>query len=233
MLTVKNLAVHYGGLDAVRGIDLNVEKGEIVALIGCNAAGKSSTIRAISGTVAYTGEIEFKGLDLRSTSADQRVDLGIIQIPEGRKLFRTMTVLENLEMGAYPRRARANKNRNLKRVLDTFPRLYERRKQMAGSLSGGEQQMCAIGRGLMADPELLMLDEPTLGLAPVIVLRMLDEIKAIRDGGVTILLVEQNVVHTLRLSDRAYVLKNGCMANQGTAAELTENPDLKEAYLGH
>lgn len=233
MLELNNVNVYYGDVQALWDVSMSIEKGDIVALIGANASGKSTTINAISGVVKpSSGSIKFKGNETTKLSPPEIVELGISQVPEGRRLFPIMTVLDNLELGAYTGRARKNTKNRLEHVFDLFPVLEQKKSQLAGSLSGGEQQMCAIGRALMSEPELLLLDELSLGLAPIIVIKLFEIVKNIASQGTTILLVEQNVKHSLSISDYAFVLENGRMTLQGKANELISNPELKRAYLG-
>ncbi len=232
LLEVRDLSVSYGGIRALRGISLRVEEGEIVALLGSNGAGKTTTLRAISGLAPYTGAVFFDGTDLRKCSPDQIVRLGLGHAPEGRRVFTRMTVRENLALGAYTVRSNSEVERRLAFVIETFPRLEERLSQSAGTLSGGEQQMLAIGRALMSSPRLLMLDEPSLGLAPIIVQTIFSVIKSLNANGTTILLVEQNAQQALRIAQRGYVLETGEMRFEDTGAALLENPAVAEAYLG-
>jgi branched-chain amino acid transport system ATP-binding protein len=233
LLRVDGIEVGYGDLTAVRDVSLEVREGEAVALIGANGAGKTTTLRAVSGLLPLRrGRIEFEGQRLDGLTSAQIVARGIAHVPEGRQLFPTMTVLENLELGARTRAARARRDEGLGRVFDLFPRLQERREQLAGTLSGGEQQMCAIGRGLMACPRLLMLDEPSLGLAPVMVKAIFEDLGRINAQGLTILLVEQNVLRSLQLAHRGYVLENGRVTRSGTGPELLASGHIKQAYLG-
>ena len=233
MLRLEGVDAFYGDLQALFGVSFEVRDKEIVALVGANAAGKTTSIRVVSGLVAPRGgRVLFDGADLASVPAHRRVELGIVQVPEGRRLFPFMTVRENLLLGAHTERARAEKERTLQYVLALFPVLGERAGQLAGSLSGGEQQMCAIGRALMARPRLLMLDEPTLGLAPVLVGRIFETVRTINADGVTILLVEQNVRQALTLAHRACVLESGRLVLSGPARELLGDERLKRAYLG-
>lgn len=233
MLKLEGIDAFYGDLQALFGISIEVRDGEIVALVGANAAGKTTTIRVVSGLVApRRGRVLFEGDDLRRVPAHRRVDLGIVQVPEGRRLFPFMTVTENLSLGAHTERARAERLRTLDYVYALFPVLAERRSQLAGSLSGGEQQMCAIGRALMGRPRVLMLDEPTLGLAPVLVGRIFETVRTINANGVTVLLVEQNVRQALTLAHRACVLESGRLVLHGPARELIRDERLKRAYLG-
>lgn len=234
MLEVKRIGVFYGEVQVLWEISLKVGEGEIVSIVGSNAAGKTTTLNTISGILRPTsGEIFFEGVRLDLETPDRIVERGLVQIPEGRRLFPEMTVLENLEIGTYPQRAREKRDQTLKKILDLFPILSDRKKQLANSLSGGEQQMLAIGRGLMAQPRLLMLDEPSLGLAPLIVKKTFEIIKDIRSQGTTILLVEQNVVHSLQIADRGYVLENGRIVLENTGEALLEDKNLKKAYLGN
>jgi len=233
LLRLEGIDAFYGDLQALHGVSLDVQEGEIVALVGANAAGKTTTLRVTSGTLpARAGRITFDGADLSRVPAHDRVARGIVQVPEGRRLFPFMTVRENLLLGAHPAAARAEQTKSLAYVLDLFPILSERTSQMAGSLSGGEQQMCAIGRALMTKPRLLMLDEPTLGIAPVLVQKIFETVAAINRAGVTILLVEQNVRRALALAHRACVLENGRLVLAGPARELLADDRLKKAYLG-
>ena len=233
MLTLEGIDAFYGDLQALHGVSLEVQEGEIVALVGANAAGKTTTLRVISGTLpARGGRVLFDGQDLAAMPAHLRVAQGIVQVPEGRRLFPFMTVHENLLLGAHAPHARAHQEASLDYVLRLFPVLKDRATQLAGSLSGGEQQMCAIGRALMARPRLLMLDEPTLGIAPVLVQRIFETVAAINRDGVTILLVEQNVRRALALAHRAAALENGRVVLAGPARELLADERLKKAYLG-
>lgn len=233
LLELDRVSTGYGDIQVLHGVSAEVYEGEIVALLGANAAGKTTTLRLISGLIpAWEGEVRFEGRPITRLPAEKRVELGIVQVPEGRRLFPFMTVRENLLLGAYNYRARDQVRANLERVLQLFPVLAERQGQLAGSLSGGEQQMCAIGRALMARPRLLMLDEPSLGLAPIVVRHIYEILPAIRDSGVTILLVEQNVKEVLRLADRAYVLENGRVVLAGLSEQVREDERLRRAYLG-
>ena len=233
MLRLEGVDAFYGDLQALFDVSFEVRDKEIVALVGANAAGKTTSIRVASGLVMPRGgRVLFDGADLGSVPAHRRVDLGIVQVPEGRRLFPFMTVRENLLLGAHTERARAERDRTFAYVLSLFPVLGERAHQLAGSLSGGEQQMCAIGRALMARPRLLMLDEPTLGLAPVLVGRIFETVRTINADGVTILLVEQNVRQALTLAHRACVLESGRLVLDGPARELLGDERLKRAYLG-
>ena len=233
LLRVDGIEVGYGDLTAVGDVSLEVREGEAVALIGANGAGKTTTLRAISGLLPLRrGRIEFEGQRLDGLTSAQIVARGIAHVPEGRQLFPTMTVLENLQLGARTRAARAGRDESLGRVFDLFPRLRERSEQLAGTLSGGEQQMCAIGRGLMACPRMLMLDEPSLGLAPVMVKAIFEDLGRINLQGLTILLVEQNVLRSLHLAHRGYVLENGRVTRSGAGPELLASGHIKQAYLG-
>jgi branched-chain amino acid transport system ATP-binding protein len=232
ILAVSGLRAGYGATEILRGVDLVVGHGEIVAVLGANGAGKSTLNRAISGVVRpWDGAIRFADAAIERERPAAIVARGLIQVPEGRRIFPNLTVRENLDLGAY-RRGRARRAQNRARVLSIFPRLAERQGQRAGTLSGGEQQMLAIGRGLMAEPRLLILDEPSLGLSPLLVEELFALIKRINADGTSLLLVEQNVVQSLELAARAYVLDNGAVVLQGQAAELRNDPDLKRAYLG-
>ena len=233
MLTVEHLEVFYGDAQALWDVSLQVEAGEIVTLIGSNGAGKTTTLNTLSGLLRpHAGSLRFQGQELRREAPHRIVEAGLIHIAEGRELFPRMSVLENLELGAFPKRARRVRHDTLDFVMQLFPRLRERQHQLAGTLSGGEQQMLAIGRGLMGKPLLLMLDEPSLGLAPLLVAELFDCIRRIHANHVTILLVEQNVHQALEIADRAYVLENGRTVRSGTAAALLADDSIREAYLG-
>jgi branched-chain amino acid transport system ATP-binding protein len=233
LLRVDGIEVGYGDLTAVRDVSLEVREGEAVALIGANGAGKTTTLRAVSGLLPLRrGRIEFEGQRLDGLGPAEIVARGIAHVPEGRQLFPTMTVRENLELGARTRAARAARVETLERVFELFPRLRERGGQLAGTLSGGEQQMCAIGRGLMSRPRLLMLDEPSLGLAPVLVKAIFEDLGRINGQGLTVLLVEQNVLRSLHLAHRGYVLENGRMTLSGPRDDLLASGHIKQAYLG-
>ena len=233
MLRVSELRAYYGDIEGLHGAGLAVQAGEIVALVGANAAGKSTTLNCISGIITRkTGQIEFLDQRIDHLPAHRIVELGLVQIPEGRRVFPFMTVMENLELGCYTARARKARAELLARVFDLLPLLKDRRRQLAGSLSGGEQQMLAIGRGLMTQPRLLMLDEPTLGLAPMFVERVFTLVQEIRAQGTTVLLVEQNVHHALSIADRGYVLENGAVVLEGAGQHLLGDERLKRAYLG-
>ena len=233
MLSVENLQCRYGKVAAVQGLSLEVKKGELVSLIGANGAGKTTTLKAISGVLpAVGGKILFEGEDITRASARRVLDLGIAHCPEGRRVFPYMTVRENLEMGCYLRKDKAGIEADLGRLFERFPILAERRAQAAGTLSGGEQQMLAISRALMSRPKLVLFDEPSLGLAPNIVERTYDIITAIRAEGVTVMMVEQNALAALELSDRAYVMEQGRVTRTGSGAALLNDPEVKKAYLG-
>ena len=233
MLAVENLELYYGDAQALAGVSLEVPQGEIVAIVGANGAGKSSLIRAIAGIERpRAGRIRYAGRDITGLDSHKVCDLGIGQVAEGRQIFASLTVLENLEMGALLPRARAHAKRSLREVYAHFPRLAERQHQLAGTLSGGEQQMLAIGRCLMGQPELIMFDEPSLGLAPLVVQEVLRTIRALHEQGLTILLVEQNVRESLELSDRGYVLQTGRTIHQGTGKELLNAEVIQKAFLG-
>ncbi|NKE69082.1 ABC transporter ATP-binding protein [Ramlibacter sp. RBP-2] len=232
LLQVQGLRAGYGAVEVLRGIDLRVGDGEAVALLGSNGAGKSTLNNVVSGLVrAWSGRIAFDGADLTRAHYRDVVRAGLIQVPEGRRIFPNLTVRENLELGAYAR-GRERRGQNLERALELFPRLRERAAQLAGTLSGGEQQMLAIGRGLMAEPRLLILDEPSLGLSPILVEELFALIRSLRDGGLAVLLVEQNVGQSLEVADRAYVLENGAVRFSGLPSELLGSDELRRAYLG-
>jgi branched-chain amino acid transport system ATP-binding protein len=232
MLELREVRGGYGAVEVLRGIDLRVQTGEIVALLGSNGAGKSTLNNTICGLYpAFSGTVRFETLDITRAPSAQIVSAGLIQVPEGRRVFPNMTVRENLELGSY-RRARMRRSANLDRVFVLFPRLLDREKQKAGTLSGGEQQMLAIGRGLMAEPRLLILDEPSLGLSPRLVEELFQLIRRLNQEGLAILLVEQNVGQSLEIAHRAYVMENGAIAFQGTPSALLADPELRRAYLG-
>ncbi|WP_027627954.1 ABC transporter ATP-binding protein [Ruminiclostridium cellobioparum] len=233
MLEIKNLDVHFGVIHALKDISLTVNQGEIVTLIGANGAGKTTTLRTISGLKKPTrGSIIFEGRDITSISPQDRVKMGICQVPEGRRVFSTMTVLENLELGAYLRKDKAQISKDLKMVYQRFPILEKRKKQAAGTLSGGEQQMLAMGRALMSSPRMLFLDEPSMGLAPLFVKEIFDIIKSINQAGTTILLVEQNASMALQIAHRAYVMETGSIVLSGTGTQLMQSDEIRKAYLG-
>jgi branched-chain amino acid transport system ATP-binding protein len=232
MLEVEDIHTFYGAIEALKGVSLTVEEGEVVTLIGSNGAGKSTTLRSISGlSPPRTGSIRFQGNDISTAPAQEIVRLGISQAPEGRRCFQRMTVRENLDLGAYLRRD-ANVADDVQRVFKLFPRLHEREKQKAGTMSGGEQQMLAIGRALMANPTLLMLDEPSMGLAPILVDRIYETVAEINRQGTTILLVEQNANYALEVSNRGYVLETGRVVLANDSASLRDDPEVQNAYLG-
>ncbi|MBQ6614535.1 MAG: ABC transporter ATP-binding protein [Clostridia bacterium] len=231
MLEIKNLSVAYGGIEAIKNISFDVEEGKVVTLIGSNGAGKSSTLRSISGIVkAKSGEVLFEGQNILGMAPDQIVKLGITLVPEGRRVFPNLTVLENLKVGAYLRKD--NLTSDIEYVYSLFPRLKERSWQLAGTLSGGEQQMLAVGRALMARPKVIMMDEPSLGLAPIVVKGIFDIIRTINKEGITVLLIEQNANMALKVADYAFVMQTGEITMSGTGAELLANEEVKEAYLG-
>ena len=233
LLEVNNLNVYYGAIHALQGISFNVDEGEIVTLIGANGAGKSTTLRTISGLLRpRQGHVTYKGTDITLMPAEQIVRQGISHVPEGRKIFAPLTVRENLEMGAYSREDKNEISATMERVFKHFPRLRERINQLGGTLSGGEQQMLATGRGLMSRPSLLLMDEPSMGLSPILVEEIFKIIKEINDEGTTILLVEQNALMALSVSNRAYVLETGRVVLSGNAKDVSENPQVKAAYLG-
>ncbi|NLV16914.1 MAG: ABC transporter ATP-binding protein [Syntrophomonadaceae bacterium] len=233
MLEVKEIDVYYGAIHALKGLSLKVEQGSIVTLIGANGAGKTTTLKTISGILRpQNGTVTYKGTDITKVLPEKIVGLGISQVPEGRRVFSTMSVLENLEMGAYLRKDKKEVRRDIQSVFGRFPRLGERRKQISGTLSGGEQQMLAIGRALMARPELLLMDEPSMGLAPLLVKEIFEIIKDINSQGTTILLVEQNANMALSIADRAYVLETGEIVLQGPSEQLMKSAEVKKAYLG-
>jgi branched-chain amino acid transport system ATP-binding protein len=233
MLSIKNLTVNYGAITALRGISLEVPKGEIITLIGANGAGKTTTLKAISGLIKTQGQIVYDGRDIANAAPHQIVAAGLSHVPEGRMVFANLTVAENLEMGAYLQKNKADIQATREMVLGLFPRLAERQKQMAGTLSGGEQQMLAIGRALMSRPKFLMLDEPSLGIAPILVKTIFEKIVEInRQQGVTILLVEQNANLALEVARYGYVLETGRLLLQDTSAALRQNPKVRAAYLG-
>jgi branched-chain amino acid transport system ATP-binding protein len=233
MLEVRDIDVYYGDAQALHGVSLSVDKGEVVTLVGSNGAGKTTTLRAIAGTQAIArGELLFEGDSLLTVPAHQRPGLGIALVPEGRELWPQLTVLENLQLGAFSPQARKRRAETLAWVFELFPRLGERVRQLAGSMSGGEQQMVAIARALMSRPRLLMMDEPSLGLAPVVVSQVFATIRRLHGEGLTILLVEQNLKKALEVANRGYVVETGTISLRGSSAELLENPDVRAAYLG-
>jgi branched-chain amino acid transport system ATP-binding protein len=233
VLRIENLDFSYGDLQVLWDLSLRVDQGEIVTVLGANGAGKSTTLKNVSRLVRPSrGTITFEGHDLGKIESHQVVELGVIQVPEGRRIFPEMTVLENLRMGSFVKATRPDRQRNIERAFSLFPRLAERQRQLGGTLSGGEQQMLAIGRGLMANPRLMLLDEPSLGLSPLFVKNIFEIIKEINRQGTTILLVEQNVFQSLRISHRAYVLETGRVVLSGTGEELLGNEHVKKAFLG-
>jgi len=233
MLDINRIDVFYGNVQALWDVSLRVDAGEIVTIIGANGAGKTTTLRAIAGLLKpRRGNVMLDGVDVTGLAPNELVRRGVVLVPEARQLWPGMTVVENLEMGAYARPARTQRAETLRRVYDMFPILAKRAKQKAGTLSGGEQQMCAIGRGLMARPRLLLLDEPSLGLAPLLVREVFASLQSIREQGVTVVLVEQNVPHALALADRAVILETGRVTLAGPASELVRDPRVRDAYLG-
>jgi branched-chain amino acid transport system ATP-binding protein len=233
LLSVKNLKVSYGGINAVKGIDLQVDQGELVALIGANGAGKSSSLKAIAGVLTPSaGEIQFSGHSTEKLPAYDLVELGLGMVPEGRGVFKRMTILENLQMGAFLKKDAKAVQQKLEEIYDYFPRLKERLSQLAGTLSGGEQQMVAMGRAMMAEPQLLLLDEPSMGLSPIMVETIFDVIRNLSASGMTILLVEQNARLALQIANRAYVMESGLITLSGLGKELLEDSRVRAAYLG-
>ena len=233
MLKVTDLTVHYGAIQALRGISFDVNQGEIITLIGSNGAGKTTTLHSVSNIIKKTsGKVEFENVDITNVSPDAIVKTGLIQVPEGRRVFANMSVKENLEMGAYTRKDKAGIKADMEMVYGLFPRLKERIKQLSGTLSGGEQQMLAMGRALMSKPKLLLLDEPSMGLAPILVDEIFSIIQEINKTGTTILLVEQNAYKALSIADRAYILDTGTVIKSGKASDLINDEAVKSAYLG-
>ena len=232
LLRVEKLSAGYGAMTVLSEITFEITRGEIVALVGSNGAGKTTTLRALSRVISTQGRIFFNGRDLTRLTSDQVFSLGLVQVPEGRQLFDQMTVEDNLLMGAYCRTQREEIAADLQQVYQFFPILKERRVQIAGSLSGGEQQMCAIARGLMARPQLLMIDEMSLGLAPIVVDLLIDNLAEVRKNGVTVLLVEQDIFSAFHVADRGYVLETGRIVRTGSASELAQDPEVRRAYLG-
>lgn len=234
MLTIKDLEVYYGVIQAIKGVSFEVNQGEVIALIGANGAGKTTILHTITGLLApKNGSVVFEGKELTKMPAHKIVSLGMAHVPEGRRVFADLSVYENLRMGAYTRKDRNEIEETLEKVYQRFPRLKERRNQMAGTLSGGEQQMLAMGRALMSKPKLLMLDEPSMGLSPILVSEIFNIIKQVNAGGTTILLVEQNAKMALSIADRAYVLETGNVVMEGPAQELLGNEQVRKAYLGN
>jgi len=233
LLEIRNINCHYGDVQVIYDVSMRVEEGEVISLIGGNGAGKSTTLKCISGLMnATSGDIMFEGRPITNMRPEKIVEQGIIHVPEGRKLFSLMTVKENLVVGAHNSRAYPHREASLKEVYELLPRLEEREKQQAITLSGGEQQMVAIGRGMMGRPKILMMDKPSLGLAPVLIREIFATIRKIAEQGTTVLLVEQDVQHSLSISDRGYVLEHGRIVMEGTGRELLDNPQIREAYLG-
>jgi len=233
LLEVRNVSSGYGEVQILWGVDLSLESGRLTSLVGGNGVGKTTLLRTIMGNIKpWEGQILFNGVDISHMPAYRKADLGLVLVPEGRQLFSDMTVYENLEMGATNRRARPHMERNLRRVFEMFPRLEERRSQQAGTLSGGEQQMLAVARGIMAEPELLMIDELSLGLAPLLVLNLFESLQTLQDDGLTMLLVEQNVHLALKISDYAYVLAEGHVELDGAAEDVASHDHVRKAYLG-
>ena len=232
LLSIRDLTISYGNIMAVKGISFDVYEGEIVTLIGANGAGKSSTLRGVSGLIPYKGVITFQGQDMKSIPADKIVAMGIAQVPEGRGIFGNLTVLENLKLATWSRKDKQEFPKDYQRVFDIFPRLSERQGQLGGTLSGGEQQMLAVGRALMSRGKMMLLDEPSMGLAPVLVREIFSVLREINQAGTTILLVEQNANMALRIASRGYVLETGVIAHTGSGQKLLGDPRVKEAYLG-
>jgi len=232
MLKIKNLNVSYGSIKAIRNIDIDINSGETVCLIGSNGAGKSSLLNAISMLISYEGTIVFKEKEIKQYTSTQLVKSGLVMVPEGRRIFSKLTVIENLEMGGFVLKDKRKRMAMIEKYLNMFPILSERKNQLAGNLSGGEQQMLAMARALMSSPSLLLLDEPTMGLSPVMVLKLFEIIKKISEDGTTILLVEQNAKIAIKLCDRGYVMNNGEITLSGSSHELENNKQIKEAYLG-
>lgn len=233
ILEVKDLVVNYGAIRALKGISFNVESGEIISLIGSNGAGKTTTLHSISNLIKKnSGKVIFDGVDVTDLPPDQIVKRGLIHVPEGRRIFANLSVKDNLEMGAFTRNDRSKIKEDMEHVFELFPRMKERLKQLAGTLSGGEQQMLAMGRGLMADPKLLLLDEPSMGLAPILVDEIFEIIKKINDEGTTILLVEQNAFKAMSIADRVYILETGSVQSSGLSQDMINDPSVKKAYLG-
>lgn len=233
LLKVTDLQVYYGVIQALKGISFEVNEGEIIALIGANGAGKTTTLHTVTGLLpAKSGSIEFAGKELTKTPAHKIVSMGMAHVPEGRRIFQELTVFQNLKLGAYSRKDKKEIAENLSKVFARFPRLEERKNQIAGTLSGGEQQMLAMGRALMSNPKIILLDEPSMGLSPLFVSEIFDIIKEINKSGTTVLLVEQNAKKALSIADRAYVLETGSIAMEGNAHDMLNNDDIKKAYLG-
>lgn len=233
MLEVKDLEVYYGMIQAIKGISFEVNKGEVIALIGANGAGKTTTLQTITGLLSpKKGSVMFEGKDITKIPAHKIVSMGMAHVPEGRRVFADLSVYENLKLGAYTRKDKENLNKDLESIYERFPRLAERKNQSAGTLSGGEQQMLAMGRALMSKPSIILMDEPSMGLSPILVNEIFDIIESISKSGTTVLLVEQNAKKALSIADRAYVLETGKIVTSGKASELLENDSIKKAYLG-
>lgn len=233
MLQIKDLCVKYDNIQVLHSISMEIKEGELVALIGANGAGKTTTLATISGVKrSFAGEISYNGANITKMSTDEIVKNGIVHVPEGRQIFSKMTIEENLILGAYTEKDPQRQKENMERGMDMFPILRERRKQLAGTLSGGEQQMLAIARALMGNPKMLLLDEPSMGLSPLMTEQVFDAIKALNEKGTTILLVEQNAYDALEISDRAYVMENGVITRTGSSSDLMQDPAIKRAYLG-
>lgn len=233
LLEIKDLSVYYGMIAALKGISFEVNEGEVIALIGANGAGKTTTLHTITGLLhAKTGSIMFDGVELTKTPAHKIVEMGIAHVPEGRRIFQQLSVLDNLKLGAFTRKDKAGIAKDLEMIYERFPRLAERKSQIAGTLSGGEQQMLAMGRALMSKPRIIVMDEPSMGLSPILVSEIFDIIQSIRKDGTTVLLVEQNAKKSLAIADRAYVLETGNIVLSGKASELINDESVKKAYLG-
>lgn len=233
MLEVKDLEVYYGMIQAIKGISFDVNKGEVIALIGANGAGKTTTLHTITGLLSpKKGSVMFEGKDITKIPAHKIVSMGMAHVPEGRRVFADLSVYENLKLGAYTRKDKENLNKDLESIYERFPRLAERKNQSAGTLSGGEQQMLAMGRALMSKPSIILMDEPSMGLSPILVNEIFDIIESISKSGTTVLLVEQNAKKALSIADRAYVLETGKIVTSGKASELLEDDSIKKAYLG-
>jgi len=233
MLEIKDLYVNYGMIAALKGISFEVNEGEVIALIGANGAGKTTTLHTITGLLhAKSGSITFNGVELTKTPAHKIVEMGIAHVPEGRRIFQNLTVLDNLKLGAFTRKDKENISKDIDMVYERFPRLAERKTQIAGTLSGGEQQMLAMGRALMSKPKIIVMDEPSMGLSPIFVSNIFDIIQTIRESGTTVLLVEQNAKKALSIADRAYVLETGKISLSGAASDLINDDSVKKAYLG-
>lgn len=233
MLQIKELCVKYDNIQVLHGISLELREGELVALIGANGAGKTTTLSTISGVKrAFSGQIVYDGNDITKAGTDEIVKMGIVQVPEGRQIFSKMTIEENLILGAYTEKDSQRQKQNMQRVMELFPILRERRRQTAGTLSGGEQQMLAIARALMGNPRMLLLDEPSMGLSPLMTEQVFDAVKSLNDQGTTILLVEQNAYDAMEISHRTYIMENGVITREGKSSELMRDPAIKQAYLG-